>query len=151
MRGVEEATPDYPQNSDIFPIEVRPDWMKEDAVINSIPRSTIAKVISQNQMTVAIKKQIALKEEKASKSKGGLQKDEEVKMVTVTSGEDNATDVLHSQRFAFRTPLTKPEKYWDLHLVKWPEVNKRIYLSHLGLDHIISAKPENLSTTEETQ
>ena len=121
-------------------MDVRPDWLKVDRIIDSLPRSTAASVIAQNQMTVAMVKQNAIKEEKALKSKGGLHKDEEIKMVTVTSGEDNATDVLHSQRFAFRTPLTKPEKYWDLHLVKWPEVNKKIYLSHLGLDHIISAK-----------
>ena len=95
-------------------------------------------------MTIAMEKQIAQKEEKASKSKGGLQKDENIKMVTVTSRVDNVTDVLHSQRFSYRTPLTKPEKYWELHLVKWPEVNKKVYLSHLGLDHVISGKTREL-------
>ena len=53
-------------------------------------------------------------------------------------------DVLHHQRFMFRTPTTKPEKYWELHPVKCPQNNKRIYLTHIGLDHVISAKTKEL-------
>ena len=39
-----------------------------------------------------------------------------------------------------RTPLLEPSSYWDMYPVKWPEVNKRVHLSHLGLDSVISAK-----------
>ena len=39
------------KNSDIFPSSVRPDWLKEDKMINSLPRATVANVIAQSQMT----------------------------------------------------------------------------------------------------
>ena len=42
------------KNSDIFPPSVRPDWLKEDKMINSLPRATVANVIAQSQMTEAI-------------------------------------------------------------------------------------------------
>ena len=68
----------------------------------------------------------------------------DIKMITVKPGEENATNVLHPQRFMFRTPLTKPESYWESYPIKWPEVNKKIQLAHLGLDHTISAKTKEL-------
>ena len=75
------------KNSDIFPSSVRPDWLKEDKMINSLPRATVANVIAQSQMTEAINRQNKLKEDKADKSKGGLRKDEEVKIVMIKDGE----------------------------------------------------------------
>ena len=83
------------RNSDIFPSSVRPDWLKEDKMINSLPRATVANVIAQSQMTEAINRQNKLKEDKADKSKGGLRKDEDVKTITVREGDDNATNILH--------------------------------------------------------
>ena len=72
-------------NSDIFlPESVRPDWLKEDTMINSLPRATVANVIAQNQMTMSINKQNVFKEEKAIKSKGSLRKDEDIKTIKVT-------------------------------------------------------------------
>ena len=85
------------RNSDIFPSSVRHDWLKEDKMINSLPRATVANVIAQSQMTEAINRQNKLKEDKADKSKGGLRKDEDVKIVVVKEGEDNATNILHPQ------------------------------------------------------
>ena len=132
------------RNSDIFPSSVRPDWLKEDKMINSLPRATVANVITQSQMAEAINRQNKLKEDKADKSKGGLCKDEEVKTILVKEGGDNATNVLHPQRFSLRPPLVKPESYWDLVPVKWPETNKRLQLAHLGLDHVISARTKEV-------
>ena len=91
-------------------------------------------------MTKAMMKQNDLTEEKNRKSKGSLKKDQEVKKVKVEEGEDDATTILHPQRFSLRTPLKKPEDYWSLVPYKWPEVNNKIHLAHLGLDHVISAK-----------
>ena len=127
------------KNADIFPPSVRPDWLKEDKMINSLPRATVANVIAQSQMTEAINRQNKLKEDKADKSKGGLRKDEKIKIVKIKEGDDNSTNILHPQRFSLRPPLVKPESYWDLVPVKWPETNKRLQLAHLGLDHVISA------------
>merc|ERR1712243_461019 len=86
---------------------VRPDWLKEDKTINSLPRATVANVIAQSQMTEAINGQIKMKEDKADKSKGGLRKDEDVKTITVKEGDDNTTNILHPQRFSLR-PLLYP-------------------------------------------
>ena len=132
------------RNSDLFPSSVRPDWLKEDKKINSLPRATVANVIAQSQMTEAINRQIKMKEDKADKSKGGLRKDEDVKTITIKEGDDNATNILHPQRFSLRPPLLKPESYWDLVPVKWPETNKRLQLAHLGLDHVISARTKEV-------
>ena len=127
-------------NSAIFPRKDRPDFLMDDNVINSLPTATVANVVSQHKMTQAMEKQNNLREEKATKSKGGLKADQEVKAIKVTEGEDNATNKLHKLRFMMRTPLLEPSSYWDMYPVKLPEVNKRVHLSHLGLDAVISAK-----------
>ena len=132
------------RNSDLFPSSVRPDWLKEDKTINSLPRATVANIIAQSQMTEAMNRQIKMKEDKADKSKGGLRKDEDVKIISVREGDDNATNTLHPQRFSLRPPLVKPDSYWDLIPVKWPETNKRLQLAHLGLDHVISARTKEV-------
>ena len=127
-------------NSVMFPKKDRPDWMMEDNTIDSLPTATVANVISQHKMTLAMERQNVLKEDKATKNKGGLKKDQDIKTIKISEGEDNATTLLHKQRFQFRTPLLKPEAYWENYPVKWPEVNKRVHLAHLGLDSVISSK-----------
>ena len=127
-------------NSVMFPKEVRPDWLLDDESIDELTRAEALQTISQWNMTKAMMRQNDLTEEKNRKSKGSLKKDQEIKKIKVKEGEDDAGTVLHSQRFCFRTPLKKPEDYWSLVPSKWPEVNKKIHLAHLGLDHVISAK-----------
>ena len=83
------------KNAEIFPPEIRPDWLKDYSAINSLNALTVAGIIVQNKMTEALNKQNTLKEEKANKSKGGLRVDMDIKMITVTPGEGNATNVLH--------------------------------------------------------
>ena len=127
-------------NSAIFQKKDRPDFLMEDDVINSLPTATVANVVAQHKMTQALEKQNNLREDKATKSKGGLKADQEVKMIKINEGEDNATSKLHEYRFMLRTPLLEPSTYWDMYPVKWPETNKRVHLSHLGLEPVISAK-----------
>ena len=127
-------------NSAIFQKKDRPDFLLEDDVINSLPTATVANVVAQHKMTQALEKQNNLREDKATKSKGGLKADQEVKVIKINEGEDNANNKLHELRFMLRTPLLEPSSYWDMYPVKWPEVNKRVHLSHLGLDSVISAK-----------
>ena len=127
-------------NSQMFPKDIRPDWLEDDDTIDELTRAEALQTISQWNMTKAMMKQNDLTEEKNRKSKGSLKKDQEVKKVKVEEGEDDATTILHPQRFILRTPLKKPEDYWSLVPYKWPEVNKKIHLAHLGLDHVISAK-----------
>ena len=99
-----EKSPEGPRkkksrNSEIFPLEHRPDWLKKDSVINSLNPSAVGTVIARHKMTEALDKQNSLKEEKANKLKGGLRVDQDIKMIIVQAGEDNATNVLHMQRF----------------------------------------------------
>ena len=127
-------------NSVKFPIADRPEWLQDDDLINALTPFEAAQIIAQAKMTKAMERQNELKESKANKLKGGLRVDQEVKAVKVTEGEDNASTMLHKQRFLFRTPILKPESYWEFYPVKWPEVTKRVHLEHLGLNHILSAK-----------
>ena len=66
-KGADNSTEDPTRkklnNSDLFPPEVRPDWLKEDKTINSLDSGIVANVIVQNQITVTINKQNTLKEE----------------------------------------------------------------------------------------
>ena len=119
-------------NSQMFPKDIRPDWLQDDDTIDELTRAEALQTISQWNMTKAMMKQNDLTEEKNRKSKGSLKKDQEVKKVKVEEGEDDATTILHPQRFSLRTPLKKPEDYWSLVPCKWPEVNKKIHLAHLG-------------------
>ena len=64
----------------------------------------------------------------------------DIKTISVLPGEDNANDVLHPQCLIFTFPLSKLDSYWEKYPVKWPEVNKKVQLAHIGLDYIISAK-----------
>ena len=98
-------------NSAIFPKKDRPDFLMDDNVINSLPTATVANVVSQHKMTQAMEKQNNLREEKATKSKGGLKADQEFKAIKVNEGEDNATNKLHELRFMMRTPLLEPSSY----------------------------------------
>ena len=104
--------------TEIFPPEIRPDWLKEDSVIDSLNPSAVAGIITHNKMTEALNKQNTLKEEKANKSKGGLRVDMDIKIITVKLGEDNTTNFLLLQHFLFRTSLSKPESYWDSYPIK---------------------------------
>ena len=60
--------------------------------------------------------------------------------MTIEAGEDDAMGTLHKRRFSFRTPLNNPKDYWGLVPVRWPEVNKSIYLENVGLDNICSPR-----------
>ena len=40
----------------------------------------------------------------------------------------------------FRTPLKDPKDYWSLYPRKWTEINKSIFLEHVGLETIISPR-----------
>ena len=47
---------------------------------------------------------------------------------------------LHKQRFSYRTPLQEPKEYWHLVPLKWNEINKSVYLDHIGMDNICSPR-----------
>ena len=70
-------------NSQLFPKEIRPDWLHDNDTIDELTRAEALQTISQCNMTKAMMKQNDLTEEKNRKSKGSLKKDQEVKKVKV--------------------------------------------------------------------
>ena len=66
-------------NSQMFPKDIRPDWLQDDDTIDELTRAEALQTISQWNMTKAMMKQNDLTEEKNRKSKGSLKKDQEVK------------------------------------------------------------------------
>ena len=115
----------------MFSKDIHPDWLRDDEEFDELTRGKANNAISQWAQMKALIKQNELTEKKAAKMKRNLKKDQEVKLMKVEEGEDIATSTLHNQRFLFCTPLIKPDKYWDMYTVKWPEVDKKVHLAHL--------------------
>ena len=130
--------------SSIIPKADRPDWLKDNEVLDQYELSEASQLCAQYKMIAAMEKQTLMQEEKAAKSRGLTKQDQEIKLIVIQAGEDDANTNLHPQRFMFRPPITKPETYWEKFPIKWPEVNKRIQLAHLGLDLVLSAKTKEL-------
>ena len=127
-------------NSDKWAKELRPPHLEDDEVFNTLSVESAANNIMQWMTTKAMMTSNELKE-KQSKSKSGKEKqDEKIKTIKIKAGEDNAETLLHDQRFLLRTPLKDPKEYWHLVPTKWQEINKSIYLEHIGLDNICSPR-----------
>ena len=127
-------------NSDKFSKDDRPPYLQDDEVFNLLSVEAAALQIMQWQQTKAMIAANTLKEKKSKRIAGREKPDETVKIVRVEAGEDDAMNNLHQQRFMMRTPLKDPQEYWDLFPKKWPEVNKSIFLDHLGLENICSPR-----------
>ena len=85
--------------SAIFPKSDRPDWLMEDAVIDSFSAAEVGQFVSTWRRTRAMERQNEMKEEKVTKTKGGLKVDQTVNVIQVKEGEDDAVSKLHEQRF----------------------------------------------------
>jgi hypothetical protein len=121
-------------NSSKWGKEIRPPFLQDNEVFNKLSLESAA-----NQIMQLITSN-ELKEKKANNAGGKEKADEPIKVLTIEAGEDDATSKLHAQRFMFRTPLKDPKDYWSLYPRKWTEVNKSIFLEHVGLETIISPR-----------
>ena len=127
-------------NSSKWGKEIRPPFLQDDEVFNKLSLESAANQIMQWMTTKAMITSNELKEKKANNAGGKEKADEPIKVLTIEAGEDDATSKLHAQRFMFRTPLKDPKDYWSLYPRKWTEVNKSIFLEHVGLETIISPR-----------
>ena len=127
-------------NSSKWGKEIRPPFLQDDDVFNKLSLESAANQIMQWMTTKAMITANELKEKKASNAGGKEKADEIIKVVAIESGEDDATTKLHAQRFMFRTPLKDPKDYWSLYPRKWTEINKSVFLEHVGLETIISPR-----------
>ena len=127
-------------NSDKWGQEMRPPHLRDDDVFNAISVEAASQQIMNWMTTQAMMASNNIKESKAKHRAGKEKPDEEIKKVMIVAGEDDAMGTLHKQRFNFRTPLSNPKDYWALMPVRWPEVNKSIYLENIGLDNICSPR-----------
>ena len=127
-------------NSDKWEKSVRPPFLQDDEVFNVISVEAAAQSISSWMTTKAMMDSNKIKETK-SRAIGGREKpDEEVKVVDIEAGKDDAMTNLHKQRFCLRTPLLDPKEYWHLMPLKWKEVNKSIHLENVGLDNVLAPR-----------
>ena len=127
-------------NSSKWGKEIRPPFLQDDEVFNGLSLEAAATQIMSWMSTKAVMTANELKEKKANNAGGKEKADEPIKALVIEAGEDDATTKLHSQRFMFRTPLKDPKDYWSLYPRKWTEINKSIFLDHVGLDTIISPR-----------
>ena len=127
-------------NSDKWSKEVRPPHLNDDDVFNMLSVESASQQIMNWTTTKAMMTSNELKESKATNRGGREKPDVEIKMIDVKAGQDDATKVLHKQRFLFRTPLQSPKEYWHLMPLKWKEVNKSLYLENVGMDNVCSPR-----------
>ena len=127
-------------NSDKWDKSVRPPFLEDDEVFNAISLEAAAKSIMSWMTTKAMMESNKLKETKTRAIGGKEKPDEEIKLIDIEAGKDDAVSNLHKQRFCFRTPLKEPKEYWNLMPLRWKEVNKSIFLDHVGLDNILSPR-----------
>ena len=127
-------------NSDKWDKSVRPPFLEDDEVFNAISVEAAAQSIMSWMTTRTMMESNKLKESKTRAIGGREKPDEEIKAINIEAGKDDAVSQLHKQRFCFRTPLKDPKEYWNLVPLKWNEVNKSIYLEHVGLDNILSPR-----------
>lgn len=127
-------------NSDKWPKETRPPHLEDDEVFNTLSVEAAANHIMQWMTTKAMMTNNELKEKRSRSMAGREKPDEDIKRLKVEAGSDDAVSTLHKQRFKFRTPLAEPKDYWHLMPLKWPEVNKSLYLENIGMDNICSPK-----------
>ena len=127
-------------NSYKFAKEDRPPFLQDDEVFNLLSVEAAAQQIMHWMQTKAMMNSNNIKEQKSKAVAGQEKPDEEIKPVKIEAGEDDALSKLHKQMFCLRTPLRDPKDYWDLYPRNWPEVNKSLYLDHLGLENICSPR-----------
>ena len=127
-------------NSDKWPKDLRPPHLEDDEVFNTLSVEAAANHIMQWMTTKAMMASNEHKEKRSRSMAGREKPDEPIKKVKVEAGEDDALSIFHFKRFKLRTPLTDPKDYWHLMPIKWPEVNKSLYLENIGMDNICSPK-----------
>jgi hypothetical protein len=127
-------------NSDKWEKEVRPPHLMDDDVFNSLSVESASLQIMNWTTTKAMMTSNELKESKAMNRGGREKPDAAIKMVKIEAGDDDSTNTLHKQRFAFRTPLQAPKDYWHLVPLRWKEINKSLYLENVGMDNVCSPK-----------
>ena len=127
-------------NSTKWAKDIRPPHLQDDEVLNSLSIESACQQIMQWTVTKAMLESNELKKNEAESKSTREKPDEDIKKILVESGEDDATETLHNQRFCFRTPLKDPSGYWALFPKKWSEINKSVYLDHLGLETICSPR-----------
>jgi hypothetical protein len=127
-------------NSEKLSKEMRPPHLEDDEVFNSLSVEAAANHIMQWMTTKTMMTSNELKEKRSRSMMGREKPDEDIKKRKIEAGDDDAISILHKQRFSFRSPLKEPKEYWHLVPLKWPEVNKSIYLESIGMDNICSHK-----------
>ena len=117
----------------MFPKEVRPPYLQDDAYFNQFKPEVALQAVMNWAQTEAMQKANSLKEKKAEKATD-MRKNTAVKLVEVKEGKDDSTTVFHPQRF-LRPPVVSLEKYWKLFPKKWDEKYFSVFMEDVGLQN----------------
>ena len=125
-------------NSEKFSKEVRPPHLQDDEIVDAMDLNIVAQQVMKWAEIQVMKEANEIKAKKTDKN--SMKKNTEIKPVKVEEGEDDATTKFHKQRFALRTPVVAPSKYWHLYPTEWKEVYYSVHLDHVGLENTLGQK-----------
>ena len=126
------------KNSSKFSKDKRPDHLQDDDIFDEL---TIGEATMQLAMWTQTKADREATELKMRKAEGKpLKSNTMVKMVKVSSGDDDATSTFHPQRFHLRPPVTGLSKVWASYPTHWPEVYYSMDFSDVGLENQLGQK-----------
>lgn len=127
------------KNSEKFTKEERPPYLRDDDICNAMSIESITDQISRWEETKARREANEIKAKKAE-PKSSMKRNTAIKSIVFSEGPDDATTILHPQRFMFRSPVVPLSKYWDLYPQAWQEVYYSIYLEDVGLENVLGQK-----------
>ena len=125
-------------NSEKFSKEVRPPHLQDNEIVDAMDLNIVAQQVMKWAEIQVMKEANEIKAKKSDKN--SMKKNTEIKPVKVEEGEDDATTKFHNQRFAMRTPVVAPSKYWHLYPTEWKEVYYSVHLDHVGLENTLGQK-----------
>ena len=120
-------------NSSKFSKEMRPPHLQDDEIFNALLLEEVTSQLSSWSQTRATQEATAVKVKKQEKS--GNKTNTKIKQVTIKEGIDDATTMLHPQRYSLRPCVSGQGKIWESYPTHWPEVYYSINLSEVGLEN----------------
>jgi hypothetical protein len=111
----------------VWPLEDRPDAMRDPSVVNGMNLQTL----------FAFKEHYEILQKKEGKGETAFGSDRKLPTKHFPDQEDDATDKLHAVRFE-RGPVVEPGEYWDKMPLKRCPTFRHIALEHAGLAHQVN-------------
>jgi len=111
----------------VWPLEDRPEPMKDPLVVNSMDLQTL----------FSFKEHYEILQKKEGKGETAFGSDRKLPVKKYAEQEDDATDKLHAVRFE-RGPVVEPGEYWEQMPLKRGPTFRHLALEHAGLAHQVN-------------